>query len=62
MKRNEFALEFVQKYGQDLHPIHRQVLLNLGKGMIQESLNEQEIRTYHNKLKSVMKLINKKTI
>ncbi len=62
MKRNEFALEFVQKYGQDLHPMHRQALLNLGKGIIQENLNKQEIRTYHNKLKSVMKLINKKTI
>mgnify|MGYP000857968151 CR=1 FL=1 len=54
-KRNKIALEFVSKYGDKLTQQQRQILTNLGNGIVKENLNRTEVILHKNKMKSIMK-------
>ncbi len=60
VKRNEFALEFVKRYGDKLSPMHKKVLLKLGKGIVSNELSQEGIRRHHLKMQSLMKQITNK--
>ena len=55
-KRNKIALEFVSKYGDKLTQQQRQILTNLGNGIIKENMNRNEVIKHKNKMQSLMKL------
>ena len=56
IKRNELANEFLSKYGDKLSHQQRTILTNLGKGIVSENMNRNEVIKHKNKMQSLMKL------
>ena len=61
-KRNKIALEFVQKYGNKLSHQQKQILTNLGNGIVKENLNRSEVIKHKNKMQSLMKLFKQSSL
>jgi hypothetical protein len=60
MNRKHIALEFVEKYGDKLTTTQKIALTKLGKGIINEDLDRNQIIKHKKKMQSLMQLFKQK--
>jgi hypothetical protein len=60
MNRKHIALQFVEKYGERLSETQRIAMIKLGKGIIKEDLDRNQIIMHKKKMQSLMKLFIQK--
>lgn len=60
MKRRHISLEFVEKYGERLSETQRIAMIKLGKGIIKEDLDRNQIIMHKKKMQSLMELFIQK--